>query len=209
MDAKVFKPIPPSLFSLHIISQLTQCNFLSSLCCSHQNLTTIYSNSSQKFLESLKQLIEYVGIDIATTCIRISLPPWDGNFSFHTWIFCHTRHLISENAVDLLRPIKVSSPKYFFGGDDARLAIFPLFHFLCPPWCWSWKTWMFWIDWFFDQMLARTFPANFEFFYFPPPLPCKKGCCRPQTVNDYDGGSLANFNTWNMLWFYFTRKQRK
>lgn len=99
------KHIPPSFFKSHITPDNSINIFLSSFLCPQQNLAIIFFNSIHKLFRSLKQLVIHVEINIITTLVRISHPPWVSNFIFHPCTLCQILCFDKEKAFDLDLPM--------------------------------------------------------------------------------------------------------
>ena len=112
-SCKFLKPIPPLVFCLHMVFQLTQHILVS--CCRwpHQKFLIILSISSHRLWGRRTHPMVYVGIAWATALMRISFPPMERSFLFHPASFCPILSYRIANTCVFDLPIKDGRPKYF------------------------------------------------------------------------------------------------
>lgn len=92
--SKSLIPKPPCVFGKHNFFHLIQWILRALSLYPHQNFWIKDSMSLQRHFGSLKQFIVKVGMAWITALIKISLPAWNDNFSFHSWFFSHIRSRI-------------------------------------------------------------------------------------------------------------------
>ena len=109
---RFWNPIPPSSFAVQSLSHFNQWIFLLSVFCPHQYWAIRLFTSSHHVLGRRKQFIMYVGIACATAFIRISLPAFERNFSFHPWRRCTILSFMPLK-IDLFDlPMRAGRPRY-------------------------------------------------------------------------------------------------
>ena len=107
------KPIPLFAFGEHNFFHFIQCIFFSSFVCPYQYLAMVEFIVSHKVFGILKILMEYVGIAYATVLIRISLPTFEINFSFHpiNLLVIFSCRSLKVFTLDFL--LAIGNPRYF------------------------------------------------------------------------------------------------
>ena len=110
---KFLNPKPPPALGSHIFSHDTHEIFFSSDFWPHQKFLIIFVKSSHSDSEILKQLIVYFGTTKATTLMRIFLPAFDNNFSFHPANFLPSFSLMSLKVFCFFFPTSDGKPRYF------------------------------------------------------------------------------------------------
>ena len=81
-DRMSLTPNPPSTFGKHTFSHLIQAILFCSDALPHKNFLCSRTILFSTFLGTLKKEKKYIGMDVSTEFIRITLPPKDGCLCF-------------------------------------------------------------------------------------------------------------------------------